>query len=86
MNRHHSPLQISIPRNILSTTPFTIILHNFLRADFDGINIELMQNDWIDTFLYLSVEDMTNLFYEKLNYLIDKYVPVYEKTIHKYPP
>nr|CAI5869568.1 unnamed protein product [Callosobruchus analis] len=59
--------------------------YNFKRANFVGLYNALTYIDW--SFLNASkdVNDMCDLFYNKLYRLLDLYVPRYIKENHKYP-
>lgn len=58
----------------------------FVRGDYNSICLELNEIDWISLFRDCALNEAVNLFYDKLYYLRDKYVPIKNVRFNYYPP
>ena len=58
---------------------------NFYKADYDAINLELLETDWENELICNNVDSMTDKFYCIINKLIEKYVPFSFSRISNFP-
>lgn len=87
VDSHHPPLDINLK---LDKIPYLkdqpIDKYNFYKADYNAINKELDTLPWLELFKSCeSVNSMLAIFYDKLNYIIEKHVPKTRSRNQKYP-
>jgi hypothetical protein len=85
---HHKALQIEL--HIVYTRPLKpapTFVYRYYEANFNEINIKLLNINWIELFSGRALEDCVHIFYDILNDLIHKFVPkVPKRTSCSRPP
>lgn len=85
----HPALEISVAKvseNNLSYNLSNKIL-NFNKASYEDIRKYLSNCDWEELLnTTVNVDEMVEMFYSKLQTVIDKYVPLKKQNYYKYPP
>lgn len=83
----HPPLEFQLDCDVatLKANPNNVRL-NFRKGNYEAINSELTNIQWSDTFSNTDcVDEMVEIFYDKINCTIKKYVPEHKQRTQNYP-
>lgn len=85
---HPHPLIATACLSKLKSLEYSEIIYDYNKMNIESITYKLASIDWNNTFTYnLSVDEMTDLFYNKLYSIIDSEVPKKViKSSHSHPP
>lgn len=88
VDHHHPPIEIIL--NLIKLQYLennnSLIKYNFKNGDYEGCRNDLLSINWISIFRNLNVNDMVNLFYEKIWESIDNNIKrVRKKSKRQYP-
>ena len=86
VDRHHPPLHIEIDfEPVRIAADYDIPQYNFRRADYKLVNRELSNMDWNTCLGSDEVNGMVERFYDRVNEVIQRTVPVRRPRSNKYP-
>ncbi|CAH4030604.1 unnamed protein product [Pieris brassicae] len=87
LDAHHPQLFVVLDLTVAFLPKLQHIAFNFYRADYSMIFKELRGIDWRLVFSVTnSIEEMTEIFYEHINSIIEQHVPKFHRKSHNYPP
>lgn len=86
IDNHHPPLEIKVvAKDAKFITPIKTPKLNFFKANYELINYELNQINWINELCDMNVNDQVDRFYSIVNDIIHRFTPVLLPKDDKFP-